>query len=212
MRVVNNKSAPSATRRRFLILASAGGAALAGVISYGPHRVGSLWRQAFARQDSDSSAPSAIVAEHSAQTAVAFMSALFGHPLTQEDRTELLERLAYTVTQLPHRAADYALLASGLDRMARDAGAASFIDATESAKATLVEDLMRIDPTALRFRVLKRLSSDYAREFEMRIKTVPALALLYKGSGVPWRARGYHRWPGIPGDWREIVTPGNPYP
>jgi hypothetical protein len=42
----------------------------------------------------------------------------------------------------------------------------------------------------------------------MRSTTVPDIVWLYRYSGAPWRARGYERWPGIPGDWHEYLTAG----
>jgi hypothetical protein len=46
----------------------------------------------------------------------------------------------------------------------------------------------------------------------MRGSTIPSLEWLYRHSAAAWRARGYTRWPGIPGDWRETLVAGAPYP
>ena len=177
-----------------------------------PQFAAGLWGRGLTRTDSEGiAASSASAGEAALPTVVAFMSTLFGHELADSDRAELLDRLAYTVKQVPPRADEYLVFELGLDRAARDAGAENFIASSAASKAAIVDELMLIDPVALWSRVRKRLSSDYAQRCDMREKTVPALSLVYQGSGVPWRVRGYNRWPGIPGDWHEILTAGNPY-
>ncbi len=145
-------------------------------------------------------------------TTVAFIGALFGRNLTTQDHDELLERLAYTITQESDYAQDYIILSSHLDGLARNLGSKSFIEMTDTDKAAIVQRIMRLDPTALLPRILSRLSAERHQDRRIRVVTVPRLAWLYRQSGVPWRARGCARWPGIPGDWHEYLAAGNAYP
>src|SRR5579862_5308000 len=103
---------------------------MAGVMLYGPQRLQGLWRYPLVGTDTDSLPVSTYGAGHTLPVMVGFMAALFGHELTEEDRAELLDRLAYTVKQVPQRAAEYAALELVLDRLARNEGAASFADAS----------------------------------------------------------------------------------
>ena len=145
-------------------------------------------------------------------TATTFMGILFGRTLTSEDQVELLDRLNFTIAQDPTRLQDYAELKLYLDYTARRQGATAFVLSTTATQSELLDRLMSI-----RFRwwqvLLSREFGGQSARFQ-RIVTVivPGLAWLYANSGVPWRARGYDRWPGIPGDWRDVLRPGNPIP
>ena len=195
------------TRRRLLILAAVG-SAVGAVIWLKP-----MLRRSRSHQVSiaDLSAPAATLTrdmEDTLDTIIAFIGALFGRPLSDTDDAELRERLAETLSQDPGRAQDYTALAQLLDRLARDAGAAGFVTANSSQRSGIVDQIMRIDPGATWSRILAHLSSGRRQYYRIRSTTVPDLVWLYRYSGVPWRARGYERWPGIPGDWHEYLTTG----
>jgi hypothetical protein len=159
----------------------------------------------------DLSAPAATITRDmgsTLDTVITFIGALFGRALSDTDSAELRERLAETLSQQPGRAQDYSVLAQQLDRLARDAGAAGFIMANTAQRGGIVDQIMHIDPGATWSRILAHLSPGRRQYYRMRSTTVPDLVWLYRYSGVPWRARGYDRWPGIPGDWHEYLTAG----
>jgi hypothetical protein len=142
---------------------------------------------------------------------IAFLSALFGRDLTAEDRADLSERLALFIAE-PALGHDCSVLADHLDRMARAENARDFLSCEPAAKERIVDHLMAIDPHSLSARLLSRFSSHFRDYFRMRWSTVPSLEWLYRHSAAAWRARGYTRWPGVPGDWRVTLVPGPPYP
>jgi hypothetical protein len=195
------------SRRRLLILAAVG-SAVGAVIWLKP-----MLRRSRSQQVSiaDLSAPAATITRDmgsTLDTVITFIGALFGRALSDTDSAELRERLAETLSQQPGRAQDYSVLAQQLDRLARDAGAAGFIMANTAQRGGIVDQIMHIDPGATWSRILAHLSPGRRQYYRMRSTTVPDLVWLYRYSGVPWRARGYDRWPGIPGDWHEYLTAG----
>ena len=190
------------SRRRLLILAAVG-SAVGAVIWLKP-----MLRRSRSQQVSiaDLSAPAATITRDmgsTLDTVITFIGAL-----SDTDSAELRERLAETLSQQPGRAQDYSVLAQQLDRLARDAGAAGFIMANTAQRGGIVDQIMHIDPGATWSRILAHLSPGRRQYYRMRSTTVPDLVWLYRYSGVPWRARGYDRWPGIPGDWHEYLTAG----
>jgi hypothetical protein len=142
---------------------------------------------------------------------LAFLGTLFGRELTAEDRADLGERLALLAAE-PALAYDCAVLSHHLDRLAHDEGAQSFASCAADGRERVVERLMAIDPRSPRARVLEKLAVGMRDFYRMRSSTIPSLEWLYRHSAAAWRARGYTRWPGIPGDWRETLVPGAPYP
>jgi len=143
---------------------------------------------------------------------VVFLGVLFGHELSDADRNELSDRLAFTVSATPALGADYQVLGRQLDRLVEEGGGASFLRASPAQRETVVDRLMRIAPPSLLERLWAHVVHSRKQYYRMRFETVPQLAWLYRHSGVAWRARGYTRWQGIPGDWREYTRPGAPYP
>jgi hypothetical protein len=195
------------SRRRLLILGAVG-SAIGAAIWLKP-----MLRRSRSQQVSiaDLNAPAATLTrdmEGTLDTVITFIGALFGRVLSDTDRTELRERLAETLSQEPGRAQDYTVLAQQLDRLARDAGAAGFVKANTAQRGSIVDQIMHIDPGTMWSRILAHLTPGRGRYYRIRSTTVPDLVWLYRYSGVPWRARGYERWPGIPGDWHEYLTPG----
>jgi len=143
---------------------------------------------------------------------VVFLSVLFGHELSDADRSELSDRLAFAVRATPTLGADYQVLARQLDRLAEEVGGASFLKASSAQRATVVDRLMRIARPSWLERLWAHVVHSRKQYYRMRFETVLQLAWLYRHSGVAWRARGYTRWQGISGDWREYTRPGAPYP
>jgi hypothetical protein len=151
--------------------------------------------------------------EQTVGTLLAFTAALFGHDLSAhaEDAADLTDRLETfaSVDSFPH---DCAVLVHYLDERAAARGARSFTSCSASQKDSIVGQLMAIDTRSWRARVLSRISPGMREHYRMRWSTVPLLAWLYQHSAAAWRARGYSRWPGVAGDWRETLSRGTPYP
>jgi hypothetical protein len=189
---------PSTTQRRMFILAGLGAAALA--------LAGLKW---LPRKAASGNPPR----EQTMVTLLAFTAALFGRDLSAraEDASDLADRLE-TFASIDTFPRDCAVLAQYLDELAAKRGAKSFTSCSASQKDSIVGELMAIDARSLRARVLSRLSPGMREHYRMRSSTVPLLAWLYRHSAAAWRARGYSRWPGIAGDWRETLSPGTPYP
>jgi hypothetical protein len=185
-------------RRRFL-LAGLGGALL-GLFALSRLRLG------IRPQEPASAAPFAV-----RQSLIAFMGALFGRDLTAEDRADLSDRLALFTEDAALRH-DCSVFADYLDRLAREEHADDFAGCEPTAKQRIVERVMAIDPHSLSARVLAHLSERMRVYYRMRWSIVPSLEWMYRHSAAAWRARGYSRWPGVPGDWRESLVPGLPYP
>ena len=195
------------SRRRLLILAAVGSAVGAAIWLKPMLRRGRSQQVSIA----DLNAPAVTLTrdmEGTLDTVITFIGALFGRALSETDRTELRERLTETLSQDPGRTQDYTALAQLIDRLARDAGAAGFVMANSAQRSSIVDQIMRIDPGTLRSRLLAHLTPGRRQYYRIRSTTVPDLVWLYRYSGVPWRARGYERWPGVPGDWHEYLTAG----
>lgn len=145
------------------------------------------------------------------RTMIAFMGALFGRDLTSLDAADLSDRLdeLFAGGTLLHEAL---VLAQQLDERARSRGASGFESCNPPQKEGIVDQIMSIDPKSLRARVWSRVSRHQRDWYRMRWSIVPQLAWLYRHSAAAWRARGYTRWPGVAGDWHEILAPGAPYP
>lgn len=145
-------------------------------------------------------------------TVLTFIGALFGKDLSEQDLADLSDRLNYLLSSDTVLNRTSAVLVHHLDRLAIKGGATTFRSSSASQKQSIVDQIMRIDYKSNLSRLLSKLSASERDYYHMRWSVVPQLAWLYRNSAVPWRARGYARWPGIPGDWHEIVTPGAPYP
>ncbi len=194
-----------ASRRRFLTITSVGVLAAA-AIALAPRTVRSVL------QRTAGIVPPVADTKKVLNTTVAFMGTLFGRQLTADDQTELLDRLVYATQRDPSRREYYDLLWQYLNRRARSAGFANFEAADSAGRTAIVDRIMRSDVSPLLSRLLAVVSADRHQLRRIRLAVIPQLAWLYRHSGVPWRARGYTRWPGIPGDWHEYLAAGRPYP
>jgi hypothetical protein len=146
------------------------------------------------------------------QTLVAFIGALFGRTLPAQDADDLSARLGDLQsfdTVLNH---DCTVLAQYLDALAQNRGAQGFEECSASQQQSIVDDIMRIDVKSYFARLLSRLSRVHRDYYRMRWSAVPQLAWIYRHSPAAWRARGYLRWPGMKGDWHDVLAPGASYP
>ncbi|HZO24247.1 MAG TPA: twin-arginine translocation signal domain-containing protein [Steroidobacteraceae bacterium] len=190
------------SRRRFLA-----GAATLVVLVGAASWLRRSWRQPTARRLSSTERVTPALAR-----VVVFLGALFGRELSEADQRDLSDRLAFAVAAEPRLAEDYEVLAAHLDRFGRKAGATEFLTASDAQRETVIDHVMRIGPPSLVERAWSHLVRSRKLYYQMRFETIPQLQWLYRHSGVPWRARGYTRWQGIPGDWREYTRAGPPYP
>jgi hypothetical protein len=200
---VNDERLKLPGRRRLLIAGGLGGIVLAAV------GLGSRRLRTEVGQDTIGAAG---VAPEAKMTVVAFMGALFGRELPEEDLADLSDRLNYLLDHDATFDHECAVLVHHLDRLARKQGAMTFRSSSASQKDSIVDQIMRIDYKSILSRLLSQLSGSERDYHRMRWSIVPQLAWIYRNSGAAWRTRGYARWPGIPGDWHEIQTAGPPYP
>jgi hypothetical protein len=145
-------------------------------------------------------------------TLLAFIGALFGRNLSLQDRTELTDRLAYMGQYRASLRRDCSVLAAYLDRQAGQYGAGDFAACSASQKASIVDEVMRLPLKSRIAFFLSRFSRTERDFYRIRWSAVPQLAWVYRHSPAAWRARGYERWPGVRGNWRDILAPGAPYP
>ena len=193
---MNEEPLPPPTRRRTFILAGLGAAALA--------LIGLEW---LPRKAAIGNSPR----ERTLGTLFAFTVALFGRDLSEhpESAADLSDRLDTFASTLPR---DCAVLAQYLDELAAKRGAKAFTSCNDSQRDSIVAEVMAIDFESLSARVLSRVSPGMREHYRMRSMTVSLLAWMYRHSASAWRARGYSRWPGMAGDWRESLSRGVPYP
>jgi hypothetical protein len=142
---------------------------------------------------------------------IALLGTLFGRDPAADEVADLTQRLDLLVTDeaLHHRCT---VLVRYLDGEARSGGGASFAACDASSRQRIVGRLMAIEPRSFWARLSSKLSRQHRDYYVMKQETVPALGWVYRNSASAWRARGYSRWPGVPGDWRDILTRGADYP
>jgi len=145
-------------------------------------------------------------------TLLAFIGALFGRVLSPLDAADLAERVACLLAFKGPLEGDCRALALYLDHLAARRGCPAFTRCEPASQALIVDQVMRIDVNSMAARLLTQLSAGHRAYYRMRWSAVPQLAWLYRHSAAAWRARGYTRWAGVAGDWREVLHPGVPYP
>jgi hypothetical protein len=145
-------------------------------------------------------------------TLLAFIEALFGRNLSLLDRTELTDRLAYMGQCRASLKRDCSVLAAYLDKQAEQYGAGDFAACSVSQKASIVDEIMELPLKSRVAFFLSRFSRTERDFYRMRWSAVPQLVWVYRHSPAAWRARGYLRWPGVRGNWRDSLAPGAPYP
>ena len=100
-----------------------------------------------------------------------------------------------------HRAALY------VDAAARQAGAATFREASDSQREQVVAGFMNA-PAQGGVSDFRALFSEHERTRRLLRSDVLALMhRIYTHSGARWRARGYGNWIGVPGDPRAYTRP-----
>jgi hypothetical protein len=144
-------------------------------------------------------------------TVLAFVGVMFGRTLVGEDRADMSDRLDlfFDDAEMRHEGA---VLSRYLDEQAQARAGAAFVACDDMQQEAILTQVMTIDPRSVKARVLSRLSSSQADYYRMRWSIVSSLAWLYRHSAAAWRARGYARWPGVAGDWHDVLAPGAPYP
>lgn len=197
----NDEPSTPVVRRRTVIVAGLGAAAVA--------LLGLAWR---ARQADRESTAVERDPEAVKRALIAFTGALFGRELTAADTSDLSDRIGDLLAAGGMLAHEAAVLARRLDALGAQAGAASFAACAGARRELIVGQIMSLDYKSLRARVLSKLSAERRDWYRVRWSIVPQLAWIYRHSATAWRARGYARSPGEPGDWREITVPGAPYP
>lgn len=145
-------------------------------------------------------------------TLVAFIGALFGRTLPAQDADDLSARLGDLQTFDTALNHDCTVLAQYLEAQAQNWGVKGFEECSASQQQSIVDDIMRIDVKSYSARLLSRLSRGHRDYYRMRWSAVPQLAWIYRHSPAAWRARGYLRWPGVKGDWHDVLAPGAGYP
>jgi hypothetical protein len=146
------------------------------------------------------------------RTLVAFTGALFGRTLPAQDADDLSARLGDLQTLDAALNHDCTVLAQYLEALAQNWGAKGFEACSASQQQSIVDDIMRIDVKAYSARLLSRVSRGHRDYYRMRWSAVPQLAWIYRHSPAAWRARGYGRWPGVRGDWHDVLVAGASYP
>jgi hypothetical protein len=186
------------SRRRMILLGSWAAAACgaAGWFSSGPASV--------AQRAGDADADNG--------TLLAFIAVLFGRDLSLQDRADLTDRLACMQQYRASLKHDCGVLAAHLDRQAGQWGMADFAACDARQKASIVDQIMQMPLKSKIASLLSRFSRSERDFYRMRWSAVPQLAWVYRHSPAAWRARGYQRWPGVRGNWRDILAPGAPYP
>ena len=197
---MNDKPSTPVTQRRTFILGTLGAAALG--------FVGLTFKT---RHDlTPQSAPGDL--SQVKATLLIFIGAMFGRPLLGEDRADMVERLDLYFASDAALRHEGAVLADYLDDQARARAGTDFIACSDSVQQVILTQVMMIDPRSLKARVLSRVSSSQRDHYRMRWSIVSSFVWMYRHSAAAWRARGYTRWPGVAGDWHDVLAPGAPYP
>ena len=197
---MNDKPSTPVTQRRTFILGALGAAAL-GFVGFT-----FKLRQDFATQ-SEPGDLSQVKA-----TVLVFIGAMFGRALVGEDRADMSDRLDLFFASDAALRHEGGVLARYLDDQAQTRAGTAFVACNEAHQQAILTQVMMIDPKSLKARVLSRLSSSQRDHYRMRWSIVSSLAWMYRHSAAAWRARGYTRWPGVAGDWHDVLAPGAPYP
>jgi hypothetical protein len=195
---------PPNRRRRLLLLAGGIGGLTLGAFGLG-------WR-GMQSGPGHGAAGALGVTPAAESTVLAFIGALHGRDLSEQDLLELSDRLRYRLSSDAVFGHECTVLVRYLNDFAREQGIAAFRACDAPQRELIVQRIMQIDHKSLLSKLLSRLSRGGYDYYRMRWSTVWQLSWLYRQSGAAWRARGYARWPGVPGDWREILAPSVPYP
>ncbi|MEP6546170.1 MAG: hypothetical protein ABJD53_01790 [Gammaproteobacteria bacterium] len=149
--------------------------------------------------------------EHPQETLLAFIATLFGHEITAPEREDLSDRLA-PLLAAPEFGPNCRALAAHLEVLTQRIHGHEFQSCTRTQRESVVRQVMQIDYRSLLARLLDHLSPMQHTLHRIRWSAVEQLMWMYRNSSMPWRRRGYARWPGVAGDWREMLVPGRGYP
>ncbi len=203
-----NKKPAGLTRRLLLICAAAVVLVLAPLMI----RVRN-WRGRMLRAYHSPAPPTTQTLETSVTEGVAdFTGALHGRRLSTEEKGEIAVSLDLAARTDSNWAKEYSNLMRYINHLASGEGASSFQSATELQRSTVLARIMSKPVDSSRSEFLALLSPWERTRRRMRRSTIPQLNWLYRHTGIPWRQRGYRRWPGLPGDSREYTRAGPEYP
>jgi hypothetical protein len=189
------------TRRRFLVLAATGLAAVSTAAAWKRWRgIGSLRHETGI---ASKNAPD----EHVLKTVMEFTGAIFGVVLSDHDRRDLFDRFSFAARHDSGWRAEYRWLTDYLDTLADDAEGTSYADLPPEAKERIMRNALAIGETSRAQRFHAFLRPGGRKLLRMRRSTFPHLRRVYRNSGVPWRHRGYRSWPGRPGDRLAYTRP-----
>jgi len=179
------------TRRAIL------GAAIGGLSAIGAYGALRRWRTIGVLRHENAGPADGRLDPHVAKTVTRFLGAMFGVDLTAVDEAELQGRLDYAVSHDVAWRGEYQFLAGYLDAESRDAGMASFTDASAVQRDAVMRLAVAADLDGRTQRIRAFFRHDGREILRMRRSTIPHLQRLYRYSGVPWRQRGYRSWPGV---------------
>ncbi len=145
------------------------------------------------------------------QTLVAFTGALYGVTLDEADREELERRVEYSAVEDSGWRPEFAWLANYVDDQADALVGKRFSDTSPEDQDHLIQSMMSEPIRGRRHQMLALVSEQERQRRRFRISTLRQVRRIYQTSGVPWRRRGYHSWPGVPGDPRAYTRPGPDY-
>ena len=140
--------------------------------------------------------------------AALFVGAAYGRQFNEVDNKELLGRLHTLVTQDDAWRPRLSWFSAFLDELAIAANEKSFAELSIDERETVVNGVLAHSIDSRRSKVLAFFSADERVRRLSHRATIPRLQRIYLTSGIPWRARGYSRWPGVPGDAREYTRAG----
>jgi hypothetical protein len=197
---VNDKRSTPVTQRRTFILGALGAATLGFVgLTF-------KWRQDFAQQSEPGN-----LGQIKA-TVLVFVGAMYGRALVGEDQADMADRLDLFFSEDATLRHEGAVLTRYLDDQAQARAGTAFVACNDEQQQAILTQVMMINPKSIKARVLSRLSASERDHYRMRWSIIPSLGWLYRHSAAAWRARGYTRWPGVAGDWHDVLAPGAPYP
>jgi len=137
-----------------------------------------------------------------------FTGSLHGHELTNIDKNEFFDILAFLIMNDKAWTSEYTWLSNHINILSTKIQNSDFQSLSTENKYNLVNIIMFYSIRSKKSRLLALFTQSERFKRRMRASTIPHLMKLYRSSGIPWRNRGYSTWPGVPGDQSEYIRPG----